>query len=136
MTKPQLTKTQSKEEEEVKYNVALCNNNSVSLEKTRRQLNKTMPDKNIHNVCQSDVLLNENTTRNTFNNEATIVQGPMDDNDKITLQKAWTMELPRNDGDFLMTMTSGPEQANRDYRRSCMPGQHTPAMQYKIICKK
>ena len=31
-----LTKTQSKEEEEVKCNVALCANDSVSLEKKRR----------------------------------------------------------------------------------------------------
>ena len=32
-----LTKTQSKEEgEEIKYNVALCDNDSVSLEKKRR----------------------------------------------------------------------------------------------------
>ena len=56
----ELIKTQSEEEEEVKHNVALCANNSVSQEKKRRQLNETMPDKNIHNVSQSDVLLNEN----------------------------------------------------------------------------
>ena len=31
-----LTKTQSKEEEEVKYNVALCANDSVSLERKKR----------------------------------------------------------------------------------------------------
>ena len=44
-----LTKTQSKEEE-VKYNVALCANDSVSLERKNRQLNKTPPNKNVHNV--------------------------------------------------------------------------------------
>ena len=32
----ELMKTQSKEEEEVKYNMALCTNNSMSLEKKRR----------------------------------------------------------------------------------------------------
>ena len=32
----ELTETQSKEEEEVKYNVALCVNDSVSLEKKTR----------------------------------------------------------------------------------------------------
>ena len=31
-----LTTSQSKEEEEVKYNVALCTNDSVSLERKRR----------------------------------------------------------------------------------------------------
>ena len=40
------TKTQS--EEEVMYIVALCTNDSVSLEKKRRQLNKTRPDENVH----------------------------------------------------------------------------------------
>ena len=54
-----LMKTQSKDEEEVEYNMALCANDSMSLEKKRRQLNETMP-KNIHDVSQSDILLNEN----------------------------------------------------------------------------
>ena len=49
-----LMKTQGEEEEEVKCNVALCANDSVSLEKKRRQLNETMPDENVHNVSQSD----------------------------------------------------------------------------------
>ena len=64
-----ITKTQSEEEEEIKYKVALCTNNSVSLEKKRRGLNENMPDKNVHDVSQSDVLLNENAKRNSFNNE-------------------------------------------------------------------
>ena len=33
-----LTKTESEEEEEVTYNVALCTNDNLSLEKKRRQL--------------------------------------------------------------------------------------------------
>ena len=49
-----LMKTQC-EEEEVKFNVALCTNDSVSLEKKRSQLNETMPDENIHDVSQSHV---------------------------------------------------------------------------------
>ena len=69
-----LTKTQSKEEEEeVKYNMALCANNSMSLEKKRKQLNETMPDKNVHDVSQSDISLNENPTGNIFNNGVTTV---------------------------------------------------------------
>ena len=82
----ELMKTQSKEEG--KCNMALCTNHNVSLEKKRRQLNETMPNKNIHDISQSDILLNENPTRSTFNNEATIVQGPMGDNDEIELQNA------------------------------------------------
>ena len=41
----ELMKTQSEEEEEIKYNVALCTNDSVSLEKERSQLNENTPDK-------------------------------------------------------------------------------------------
>ena len=76
-----------------------------------------MPDENIHDLRQSDVLLNENPTRNTFNNDATIVQGPMGDDDEIKSWKAWTMEMPMNDGNISTTMMSGLEQANRDYKK-------------------
>ena len=37
-----LMTTESEEEDEVKYNVALCTNDSMSLEKKRRQLSETM----------------------------------------------------------------------------------------------
>ena len=77
-----LMKTQSKEEEEVKCNVALCTNDSVSLEKNRRQLNETMPNKNVHDVSQSDASLNEKPRGNTFNIEVTVVQGPTGDDDE------------------------------------------------------
>ena len=44
-----------------------------------------MPDKNVHDVSQSDILLNENPIRNTFNNEATVVQGPAG---QVTMMKS------------------------------------------------
>ena len=50
----ELMKTQSEEEEEVKCNVALCTNDSVSLEKYRRQLNETTPNEYVHDVSQCD----------------------------------------------------------------------------------
>ena len=75
-----------------------------------------MPDKNIHDISQSDISLNENPTGNTFNNEAAIVQGLVGDDDKIKLWKIWTMEMPTNDGNISMTMTSGLKQANGDYK--------------------
>ena len=86
-TYDKLMKTQSEEEEEVQYNVALCANNSVSLEKKRRQHNENMPNKHIHNVSQSDVSLSENPPGNTFNNKVTTVLGPMGDDDEIKSQK-------------------------------------------------
>ena len=80
-----LMKTQSEEEEEVRCNVALCANDSVSLEKKRRQLNETTPNEYIHDMSQSDISLNKNPTGNTFNNVATVVQGPTDDDVKNEL---------------------------------------------------
>ena len=112
-----LTKTQSKEEEGIKCSVALCANDSVSLEKKRRQLNETMANKNVHDVRQSDILSNDNPTGNTFNNVATVVQGPTDDDDKNESWKAWTMEMLMNDGDIPMTMMNGLEQASEDYKK-------------------
>ena len=53
-----LTKPQSEEEEEVKYNVAQSANDSAQLERKRRRLNKTTPDENAHGVSQSDTSIN------------------------------------------------------------------------------
>ena len=47
--------TQSEEEETVDYNVALCTENSMSLEKERRKLYENAPDENVYDVSQSDV---------------------------------------------------------------------------------
>ena len=63
--------------------MTLCTNDSVSLEKKRWQLNETMSNENIHVTSQSDILLKENPSRNTFNNEAIVVQGPTGDNNEI-----------------------------------------------------
>ena len=112
-----LMKTQSKEEEEVKRNVALCANDGVSLEKKRRQLNERTPNKYVHDVSQSDTSLNENPTGNTFNNVATVVQGPTGDDDENELQKAWTMEMLMSDSDISTTMTNGLEQVSEDYKK-------------------
>ena len=40
---------------------------------------KQHPTKTIHNASQSDALLNENPTGNSFNITTTVVQGPTDD---------------------------------------------------------
>ena len=76
-----------------------------------------MHDENVHYVSQSDVSLNENPRRNTFNNKATIGKGPTGDNDEIELWKAWTMEMLMNDSNISTTMTNGSEQASGDYKK-------------------
>ena len=107
----ELTNTQSEEEEEIKYNMALCTNDSLLLEKKRRRLNENTPDENVHDVSQSDISINEYPTRNSFNNEVTTVHN------KIKSQKAWTMEMLTNDGNTLMTTMNGLEQAREDLKK-------------------
>ena len=63
-----------------------------------------MPDDNVYDVSQSDISINENTTVNSFNNEVKTVQGPTGDNNEIKLWKAWTMEMPMNNG-YISTIT-------------------------------
>ena len=78
-----------------------------------------MPNENVHEVSRSDVSLNENGTRNSFNNKVTTVQGPTGDDNEIKLRKVWTMKMQMNDGNILMTMTNGVEleQAREDYKK-------------------
>ena len=107
-----LMKTQSEEEEEVKYSVA---QDSVLLERKRRGLNKIIPNKNAHNVSQSDTSLNENHTENSFKNVTMVAQGPTDDDDENESQKAWTMEMLMND--ISMSMMNEPEQMSEENKR-------------------
>ena len=111
-----LTKTKSEEEEEVKYNVALCTNDSVSLEKKKRQLSETTPNENVYDDSQSDALLNENPTGNSFNNKMTVVQGPTDDDDKNELRKVWAMEMLMSDGNISTSMMNEPGQISEEYK--------------------
>ena len=55
-------KTQSEEEDKVKYNVAQSSNYSVMLEREKKQLNKSTPNEKPHDVSQSDTSINENHT--------------------------------------------------------------------------
>ena len=81
----------------------------------RKQLNETTPNEYIHDVSQSDTSLNENRTGKTFNNRATVAQGPTGDDDENKSQKPWTMGMLMN-GDISMTMMNGPEQMSEDYK--------------------
>ena len=76
-----------------------------------------MPNENVHDVSQRDVSINENTTGNSFNNEVTMVQGTMGDDNEIKSRKVWTMEMLTNDGDISTTMMNGIKQAREDYKK-------------------
>ena len=82
-----LLKSNSDEERIVKYNVALCVKDSVSLEKNRRRLNRNTP-----NETESQLSL--------INRAIDTVPRPTSNDDEDESQKAWTMGMPMNDGDI------------------------------------
>ena len=71
----------------------------------------------MYDISQSNVSLNENSAENLFSDEATTIQGPMDDNKKIESQKACTMEMLMNDSDILMTTMIEHEQAKENHKK-------------------
>ena len=95
-----------------------------------------------YNISQSDVSLNENSTANLFNDEATTVQGPTDDNKNIESQKACTMEMLMNDSNILMTIMIEREQAKENHKKflyaRAMHSNHTIEyhMQQILECQK
>ena len=109
-----LTKTQSKEEGEVKYNVAQSTNDSVQLERKRRRLNKSTPNENAHGISQSDTSINENHTVKSIIKTTMVAQGPLDDDDENELCTAWTMEMLMNDGDISMIMMNEQKQMSEE----------------------
>ena len=82
-----LLKTDSDEEAIIKYNLALCTQDSVSLEKKRRRLNRDIPSE-----AESQLSL--------INKEIDTVPYPTNNDDDDQSQKAWTMGMPTNDGDI------------------------------------
>ena len=87
-----LTNTQSKEEDAVKCTVAQQANDSMMLERKRRQLNENDPNQKSENYNQSDApMINESTSE---------VQGPADDDIKNESQKTWTIEMLTNNGNI------------------------------------
>ena len=92
--------TDSDEEKIVNYNVALCAQDSMSLEKMHRRLKRDIPSGNVNNTSQSHNERNEISCKKVINNETHTVQGPTSYNKEIELQRAWTMQMPMMDGDI------------------------------------
>ena len=82
-----LLKSDSDEEPIVKYNVALCVKDSVSLEKKRRRLNRNSP-----NETESQLSL--------ISRAIDTVPRLTSNDDEDESRKAWTMGMPTNDGDI------------------------------------
>ena len=80
-------KTDSNEESIIKYNLALCTQDSVSLEKKQRQLNRDIPSE-------------AKTQLSLINKENNTVPCPTSNDDENESQKAWTMGMPMINGDI------------------------------------
>ena len=80
-------------------------------------VNEIIPNENAHNVSQSDTLLNENHTENSFKNVTMMAQGPTDDDDKNESQKVLTMEMLTNDSNISTNMTNEPEQMSEGNKK-------------------
>ena len=87
-----LLKNDSDEEPVVKYDVALCAQDSVSLEKKQRRLNGYIPSE-------------DKTQLSLINKENDTLQDPTSYDNNIESQKAWTMGIPTIDGDISMMNT-------------------------------
>ena len=101
-----LLKTDSNEDSNIKYNVALCVQDSVSLEKKRRRLNR-----DIHSETESQLSL--------INREIDTVPRPMSNADEDESRKAWTMGMPMFDGDISTINTEELTQIE-DRNKQCL----------------
>ena len=110
-------KTQSEEEDEVKCTVAQRANNSVILERERRQFNENNPDKKPNGDSQSDIPISEKSTVKSINKSTLVAQGPVDDDDKNEPCKVWTMEMLTNDSDISTSMMNEEELMNKDVKK-------------------
>ena len=111
-----LMKTKSKEEGEVKSNVAHQANDSVILERKKRCLSKEDPNKKSDDYNQRDASINKLSTVNSINESMSEVQGPMDDNNKNESQKAWSMEMLTYGGDISANTTNEEVSMSYDER--------------------
>ena len=105
-----ILKTDSDEEPVVKYNVALCAQDSVSLEKKRRRLNRDIPSEDESQLSLSHNEINRTENEKAINKEKDTVPCPTSYDDKNESQKEWTMGMPTIDGDISMIDTEEQTQ--------------------------
>ena len=93
----ELMNTDSDKEQIVKYNVALCAQDIVSLEKKQRRMNRDKPSEDKNQLSQSHNEINRTDNEEAINNEIDTVQGPTSYDKEIESWKAWTMVMPTID---------------------------------------
>ena len=106
----ELMNTDSDEEQIIKCNVALCAQDTVSLEKKQRRLNRDIPSEDENHLSLSHNEISNVDNEEALNNEIDTVQGPTSYDDEIKSRKAWTMGMPMIDGDISMMETEELEQ--------------------------
>ena len=111
-----LKQTQSDEENEVKCTVAQRANDSVILERKKRQFNYNNPDEKTDDRNQCDMLINERRTENSINELTPEAQGPTEDDNKNESRKAWTMDMMMNGFDNSTSTTNGEESMSDNER--------------------
>ena len=108
--------TQSDEENEVKCTVAQRANDSVILERKKRQFNHNDPEESSDNHNQCDMMISDAGTEKSINKMIPETKGPTYDNNKNESRKAWTMEMLMNGGD-ISTITTNEEELMSDDER-------------------
>ena len=111
-----LMRTQSDEENEVKCTVAQRANDSVILERKKRQFNYNDPEEKSDNDNQCDTMIRDGGTENSINETIPETKGPTEDNNKNKSRKAWTMEMLMNGFDN-STNTASEEESMSDNER-------------------
>ena len=92
--------TDSDEEPIIKYNIALCTNFSVSLEKKRRWLDIDIPSEDENQLSLSHNEIHRTDNEESMNKEKDTVPGPTSYDNEIELRKVWTMGMPMIDGNI------------------------------------
>ena len=113
----ELINTDNNEEQIIQYNVALCAQDSVSLEKKRRWLNRDIPSENKIQLSLSHNEINRTDNEEAINNEIDTVQGPTSYEEENESQKAWSMGMPTIDGDISMMETEELEQIEANNKK-------------------
>ena len=111
-----LMKTQSDEENEVKCTIAQRANDSVILERKKRQFNNNDPKEKTDNNNRCDTPISEKGTENSINELTPVAQGPTEDDNKNESWKAWTMEMLMNSFDNSANMMSEEESMSDNER--------------------
>ena len=106
----EIMNTDSNEEQIVKYNVALCAQDSVSMEKKRRRLNRDITSEDENHLSQSHNEISKIDNEAAINKEINTVQGPTSYDEEIESREAWTMGMPMIDGNISMMETKELEQ--------------------------